>query len=111
MIDEYIVVMSDTSEEDREKIKNFPYRSLLGALQYFRLTRPDVLQAISECSKFQNDPGIKHINAALRIFSPPVVAGFEYVCACVLHTTFPCCFEGAGGADRKTHQSAQIVTW
>ena len=59
----------ETSEEDLEKIKNFPYRSLLGTLQYFRLTRPDILQAVSECSKFQNNPGVKHIEAALRILA------------------------------------------
>ena len=59
----------NTTEEDRQKIKDFPYRSLLGALQYFRLTRPDVLQAISECSKYQNNPGLQHIKAALRILA------------------------------------------
>ena len=58
---------STTSEEDMQFIRSFPYRSLLGTLQYFRLTRADVLQAISECSKYANNPGKKHILAALRI--------------------------------------------
>ena len=56
-----------TTPEEWQRIKSFPYRSLIGTLQYFRLTRVDVLQAISECAKFQNNPGIKHIEAALRI--------------------------------------------
>ena len=44
-----------------------PYKSALGALLYMRLTRADLLQAISECARFAQNPGPIHWMAIKRI--------------------------------------------
>ena len=49
--------MCPTTLEDKAAMKHVPYRELLGSLQYARLTRPDILQAISNVAKYQTNPG------------------------------------------------------
>jgi hypothetical protein len=46
---------------------NWSYRSLLGMLNYLCCTRPDILYAVHQCSKFCNDPKLSHEKAAKRI--------------------------------------------
>ena len=59
--------MSPATEKEKEFMKDKNYRSLIGALLYFRLTRPDVLQPVLECAKFCQDPRPQHWKAAIRI--------------------------------------------
>jgi hypothetical protein len=61
--------MSPKTDSDRQAMKGVQYRELLGSLQYTRLTRPDILLAISIVAKYQNNPGLQHYQAALRILS------------------------------------------
>lgn len=44
-----------------------PYRSLVGALMYATITRPDISVIVSVLAKFLEDPGIQHWNAAIRV--------------------------------------------
>jgi hypothetical protein len=61
--------MSPVTEKDRQAMESIPYRELLGSLQYVTLTRPDVIQAISDVARFQQNPGMTHYEAALRILN------------------------------------------
>lgn len=43
------------------------YRSLVGALQYLTLTRPDISFAVNKVCQFLHAPSITHISAVKRI--------------------------------------------
>jgi hypothetical protein len=43
------------------------YRSLVGALQYLTITRPDIAHAVSVVSQFMHKPSISHFQAVKRI--------------------------------------------
>ena len=45
------------------------YRSLVGALQYLTLTRPDISFAVSKMCQFLHAPTTAHLTVAKRIFS------------------------------------------
>ena len=61
------LLMSPANEQEQAYMDKREYRGLLGSLQYARHTRPDILQAVSACAKYQNNPGPKHYQAAIRI--------------------------------------------
>ena len=47
---------------------HFPYRSVVGSLMYLLVcTRPDICQAVSEFSRFNNNPGKVHWKSAKRV--------------------------------------------
>jgi len=50
-----------------EKMKNRPYRSLVGSLLYTLGSRPDAAAAIRTVSQYMQDPADSHWNAAKRI--------------------------------------------
>jgi hypothetical protein len=60
-------LMCPSSPSEQAFMDAREYRGLLGSLQYARHTRPDILQAVSECAKYQTNPGPKHYAAAIRI--------------------------------------------
>ncbi|KAJ9539546.1 hypothetical protein OSB04_032279 [Centaurea solstitialis] len=43
------------------------YRSLVGALQYLTITRPDISYAVSTVSQFTHNPAVTHFQAVKRI--------------------------------------------
>ncbi|GBO39994.1 Retrovirus-related Pol polyprotein from transposon RE1 [Araneus ventricosus] len=56
------------SPKTSEELLNFPYRNLIGSLEFIALrTRPDIMYAINVLSQFQSNPGIKHWNCLLRL--------------------------------------------
>lgn len=56
------------NEEEREQMKNRPYRELIGSLIYLtNATRPDIAYAANTLSRFCSDPGEKHWNLAKRV--------------------------------------------
>lgn len=60
--------MSPTTEDEREEMKNRPYRELIGGLIYLaNATRPDIAFAASTLSRFCSDPGRDHWIIAKRI--------------------------------------------
>jgi hypothetical protein len=53
---------------EREERLNQPYLELLGCLLYLSIsTRPDISFAVSELSKFANNPGLDHWNGLLYV--------------------------------------------
>jgi hypothetical protein len=53
--------MGPKTEEERKEMEEVPYKSLIGSLLYIaRVTRPDVMFAVSFMSRFASDPGMKH---------------------------------------------------
>ncbi|KAL4204041.1 hypothetical protein AMTRI_Chr01g130220 [Amborella trichopoda] len=50
-----------------EKVDALIYRSLVGSLIYLTNTRPDIVHAVSICSKFMNEPCKLHFVASKRI--------------------------------------------
>ncbi len=53
--------------EGEHRVYSWSYRSLLGMLNYLCGTRPDILYAVHQCSRFCNDPRLSHEKAAKRI--------------------------------------------
>ena len=46
----------------------YPYRQVVGKLMYIAVcTRPDICKAVSELSRFNANPGLKHWESAMRV--------------------------------------------
>jgi hypothetical protein len=61
--------MGPQNEEERARMRRYPYRAAVGSLLYLSTaTRPDLAQAVSQVARFSADPGQKHWDAVLRIF-------------------------------------------
>jgi hypothetical protein len=57
-----------TKDNDGEhRVYSWSYRSLLGMLNYLCGTRPDILYAVHQCSRFCNEPKLSHEKAAKRV--------------------------------------------
>jgi hypothetical protein len=60
--------MCPTSKKERESMKSKPYMELLGSLMYAATsTRPDIALALSELSRYANNPGLKHWEGLKRV--------------------------------------------
>ncbi len=59
--------LSPTTNKEMEKMNGKPYRSLVGALLYVVLTRPDIAVAVNECCRHMQNPGMTMWTAAKRI--------------------------------------------
>lgn len=56
------------NDEEREQMKNRPYRELVGGLIYLaNATRPDIVYAANTLSRFCSDPGEEHWHLAKRV--------------------------------------------
>ena len=70
------------SDDEKEEMVNIPYRSAIGSLMYLATcTRPDLAAAVSELSKFNQNPGIAHwegVKRVLRYLSGTVGEGLMY---------------------------------
>jgi hypothetical protein len=63
-----LLSMSPSSDDEKDQMKDVPYRAAIGALTYAATgTRPDIAHAVNECSKFSSNPGPKHWIAVKRI--------------------------------------------
>ena len=51
------------------RVDSTKYRSLVGALMYAVMTRPDIATSVSICARFLAEPRLVHRTAALRILS------------------------------------------
>nr|GEX91938.1 retrovirus-related Pol polyprotein from transposon TNT 1-94 [Tanacetum cinerariifolium] len=56
---------ADLSETSVDQMK---YRSMVGALMYLKVSRPDIVHATCYCARYQANPTEKHITAVKRIF-------------------------------------------
>ena len=57
-----------TSDIEKEQMKSYPYRTLIGMLMYLMLaTRPDLAYSVSYLSQFLDNPGIIHWEGAKRV--------------------------------------------
>jgi hypothetical protein len=61
-------LMSPSTKEEREQMKNIPYINILGAIAYLAIaTRLDLAYAISVLSRFSKNPGMAHWTALKRV--------------------------------------------
>ena len=71
-----------STEEERAAMAAVPYRSAIGSLMYLATcTRPDLAAAVSELSKFSQNPGAAHwegVKRVLRYVSGTVGDGLLY---------------------------------
>lgn len=57
-----------SSDAEREAMFSIPYRSAIGSLMYLATcTRPDISAAVSELSKFSQNPGAEHWEGVKRV--------------------------------------------
>ncbi|XP_057745467.1 secreted RxLR effector protein 161-like [Arachis stenosperma] len=54
----------DEMEKDVDETK---YRGMIGSLMYLTFSRPDIVQSVGICSRFQSHPKESHIFAVKRI--------------------------------------------
>jgi hypothetical protein len=59
--------MSPQTEEEKEEMKEVPYRNATGGIMYLLKTRPDLTYSISEISRFMNNPGKEHWRGVVHI--------------------------------------------
>ena len=62
--------MIDSPGDDlgKARMEAYPYRQVIGKLMYLDVCiRPDIIQAVSELSRFNANPGIKHWESAVRV--------------------------------------------
>ena len=61
--------MCPHSDEEREEMRNIPYRSAVGSLMYAAVvSRPDIAFIVSRVAKFVENPGPRHWTAVKTIF-------------------------------------------
>ena len=59
---------SPVDDVGKSRMEQFPYRQVVGKLMYLAVcTRPDICQAVSELSRFNNNPRKKHWESAQRV--------------------------------------------
>ena len=56
--------MGPATESDKASMNKIPYRAMTGSLNYFRMTRPDMVVASSINSQVNNCWGQQNVNAA-----------------------------------------------
>lgn len=57
------------TEKKIERMRNVPYQEAVGCLLFAaRVSRPDILFAVSSVSRFNNNPGTAHWTTVKRIF-------------------------------------------
>jgi hypothetical protein len=54
--------------EEGEQVDQKDYRSMIGSLLYFTVTRPDIQFSVCLCARFQASPRTSHRQAVKRIF-------------------------------------------
>ena len=57
-----------TKNEPDEPVNVHLYRSMIGSLMYLTASRPDIMFAVSACSRHQVTPLVSHLNAVKKIF-------------------------------------------
>nr|GFC40127.1 ribonuclease H-like domain-containing protein [Tanacetum cinerariifolium] len=65
-----LVAKGYAQEEDlsRNPIDQTDYRSKIGSLMYLTSSRPDIVQAVCFCARYQSRPTEKHLKEVKRIF-------------------------------------------
>ena len=58
---------TDDNLEEKERMAQLPYRSIIGALMYLTYTRPDISYNLILLSRFGNNPAYTHFEELLRI--------------------------------------------
>ena len=64
------LTLKDSPRDDvgKARMEQYPYRQVVGKLMYLAIcTRPDICQAVSELSRFNSNPGMKHWEGAMRV--------------------------------------------
>ena len=64
------LTLKDSPVDDlgKSRMEQYPYRQVVGKLMYLAVcTRPDICQAVSELSRFNSNPGMRHWESAMRV--------------------------------------------
>ena len=76
------ILQQPSSDVDKENMASIPYRSAIGSLMYLSTcTRPDIAAAVSELSKYSQNPGMAHwegVKRVMRYVSGTVNEGLLY---------------------------------
>jgi hypothetical protein len=58
--------MRPQNDEERAYALSLPYQELVGALNYLRITRPELAYSMSQLGKWMSDWGVRHWKAAMQ---------------------------------------------
>nr|GEV21660.1 putative reverse transcriptase, RNA-dependent DNA polymerase [Tanacetum cinerariifolium] len=64
----YEVPKPKSKDEPDDAVNIHPYRSMIGSLMYLTASRPDIIFAVSACSRHQVTQMTSHLNAVKKIF-------------------------------------------
>nr|GEZ33966.1 retrovirus-related Pol polyprotein from transposon TNT 1-94 [Tanacetum cinerariifolium] len=64
----YDVPKTKSKDEPDDAVNVYLYRSMIGSLMYLTASRPDIMFAVSACSRHQVTPMTSHLNAVKKIF-------------------------------------------
>jgi hypothetical protein len=101
------ITLEGISEEDVKAAKNYPYKSLVGALLWIsRGTRPDISAAVGILSKFTHCYTKKHWDQLVGVLlylkgTPNFCIKYSRVPICEKGPNFVTCFADASYADNK----------
>lgn len=95
--------MSPKTPEEREEMKNIPYREAIGCLQFLcQVTRPDITFAVNLFSRYCNDPGPQHwagVKRIIRYLKGTAKLGLRYQRSADTETIGYCDADWAGDVD------------
>ncbi|KAG2380359.1 Retrovirus-related Pol polyprotein from transposon TNT 1-94 Protease [Vigna angularis] len=55
-------------DETGKEVSQTKYRSMIGSLLYLTASRPDIMQSVCVCARYQSSPRESHLTAVKRIF-------------------------------------------
>lgn len=69
MTDKLTKDMSPKTDQEAKQMTNIPYQEAVGSLMYLaQCTRPDILYAVNQLSRYNSNPGMQHWGAVKTLF-------------------------------------------
>nr|GEY01021.1 hypothetical protein [Tanacetum cinerariifolium] len=75
----YEVPKHKSKDEPNDAINVYLYRSMIGSFMYLTASRPDIMFAVSACSRHQVTPMTSYLNAVKKIFKKSITGGCQFL--------------------------------
>ena len=101
-----------TTDKEQSKMKNKPYRQIVGSLLYLLATRPEIYFIIITLSAYVNNPGLVHWLAALSVvgyLKNNIQSSILFSCNQKLHLTAYCDSDWGSNSDTRKSITGYII--